>query len=195
MRQPPKPMLATVLMLGLALSGCGSAGSSATKVVRIPFTSTALVGNKIPARYTCDGQDIPPSLEWGAVPADTGELVLFVLGFIREPDSTRYAISVDWAVAGINPALHRLGSGELPHGVNIGLSESGKRRYSICPPKGTTEQYQFELYGMPTGTAVPSHFVGAQALGSLNIGSTSSPVIAHGAFVALYTRKPSHSRG
>jgi phosphatidylethanolamine-binding protein (PEBP) family uncharacterized protein len=177
------------LLGSLALSGCGSTEPSTAKVTRIPFTSTAFVRNSIPARYTCDGQDVSPSLEWGAVPADTGELVLFVLGFRHVPESTRFAVSVEWVVAGIKPTLHGLAAGVLPHGARAGRAENGKTRYSICPAKGAAEQYQFELYAMPASTAVPRSFVGTELLNALNINRAASPAIAHGAFVALYKRK------
>jgi phosphatidylethanolamine-binding protein (PEBP) family uncharacterized protein len=188
MRRPPT-LIAAALLSVFALAGCGSAESAATKVAKIPFTSTVLARNSIPALYTCDGKNISPSLEWGAVPADAGELVLFILGFRPEQNSTRFAVSVEWAVAGINPALHRLGPGTLPHGAKVGLSESGKRHYSLCPAKGTTEQYQFELYALPASMAVPPRFVGAEVLGTLNVNRPGTPTIAHGAFVALYKRK------
>jgi hypothetical protein len=111
MRQPPKAISGVVLLWVLAIAGCGSSGSSTAKSVpKIALKSPAIVGASIPARYTCDGKDISPPLEWGAVPADTSSLVLLVVGLIPEAATKTYKLSVEWAAAGLNPALHRLAS-------------------------------------------------------------------------------------
>jgi phosphatidylethanolamine-binding protein (PEBP) family uncharacterized protein len=191
MREPQKTIWCTVLLSTLALAGCGSdAPAKAKAVPRIPFKSAAVVREALPARYTCDGRDVSPPLEWGAVPADVGDLALFVVGFTPDPATKSYKISVEWAVAGLNPALHKLSAGQLPLGTFLGVASDDKRQsYSICPKRGTTVHYQFELYGLSEAVGISPDFAGLPVLKSLASNTGASGTQAHGAFIATYTRK------
>jgi phosphatidylethanolamine-binding protein (PEBP) family uncharacterized protein len=187
MPRSPKLLSAAALVSMLVLAGCGSTGSSspAIKGPKVAFSSPAIAsGTTLPAVYTCDGKDIAPPLEWGALPAGIGELVLFAVGLTPTPNGTAYHVSVEWAVSGIKPALHRLPAGYLPPHAHLGTTSSGKRRYSICPPKGTSEHYQFELYAIP-GTIVISHEFSGNSILETLIDSSA----AHGSFSVDYTRK------
>jgi phosphatidylethanolamine-binding protein (PEBP) family uncharacterized protein len=195
MRQTPKSTLSTVLLsavllLALALAGCGSSSSATAKkdVPTIPFKSAAIQAKQIPVRYTCDGQNISPPLEWGTVPAGVQHLALFVVGFTPEPATKTFKISVDWAVAGLNPALHKLAAGHVPPGAFLGLTTSKQRHYSVCPVKGKTVQYQFELYGEPSSLSVNHHFAALPVLNALVGRSGATLTNAHGAFLATYKR-------
>ena len=43
------------------------------------LTSTAFSeGGEIPIRFTCEGEDVSPDLDWSGVPASTRSLVLIV---------------------------------------------------------------------------------------------------------------------
>jgi len=98
----------------------------------------------LPANYTCDGNDTWPTLQWKGIPAGTAELVLFVLNI--EPVDE--ALFFDWAVAGLDPSLEEVKSGELPKGAVLGRNSFGKNGYSICPPK-SPETVIFALYALP----------------------------------------------
>ncbi len=191
MRQPPKAILGVLLLCALVLGGCGADSPAAAKAVpKINVRSTAISGDVLPARFTCDGRDISPPLEWGAVPPSVGRLALFLIGFTPDAATGGYSISVEWAVAGLNPALHRLAAGQLPAGAYLGVATDGKRqRYSVCPKKGTSVHYQFELYGIPASIVVSPQFAGASILSALTTPNSPTPAAAHGGFVAIYTRK------
>jgi phosphatidylethanolamine-binding protein (PEBP) family uncharacterized protein len=183
-----KTISGALLVAALALAGCGGGSSSSRLPIQtISLKSAAIDGRSIPARYTCDGRNTAPPLEWGAVPAGTASLVLFLVGVVPEPATKTYALSINWAVAGLNPALHKLGPGQLPHGAYVGVGSNGKRRYSLCPKKGQTEQFQFELYGLPSGDRVVHSFVGLPLLARL-ASTKSTPANAHGALIATYKR-------
>ena len=172
------------------LAGCGSADPPSPKpLATIPFESAAFARGAIPAVYTCDGHDISPPVEWGAVPAGTGDLALFVLGLKSEPTTKTYHVSVEWAVAGISPSLHKLAAGRLPPGAYAGVASDGKRRYSICPKKGADEHYVFELYGAPANVAISKGFAGIPVLQALSARGDSTSAVAHGSFLATYTRR------
>jgi phosphatidylethanolamine-binding protein (PEBP) family uncharacterized protein len=94
--------------------------------------------------YTCDGKDTWPELKWQGVPAGTAELILFVLNL--EP--VNEALFFDWALAGLDPSLSEIRSGEIPKGAVIGKNSFGKTGYSICPAK-SPETVIFALYALP----------------------------------------------
>jgi len=184
-RRPPVPACVAALLV-LSLAGCGE---SATAVAPITLTSSAIQGSSLPALYTCDGRDVPPPLEWGAVPAGTRELVLLVIGLTPSAESGSYGVSIEWAVAGIDPALHRLDPGRLPPGAYVGANSAGKHTYSICPRPGASQRYQFQVYSVPPRLRVAPNFVGMSALGALSQTSTSTSATGEGAFVAIYKRR------
>jgi phosphatidylethanolamine-binding protein (PEBP) family uncharacterized protein len=188
-----------VLLSALALSACS--GSSEPKSVTIPFKSPALVGTSLPALYTCDGKDISPPMEWGAVPPATKELALFILGLTPDRSNGGYTTSVEWSVSGLNPALHRIAAGKLPPGAHVGVTVTVKRkgkrkvsgfskpkRYSICPARGIAKRYQFALYAIPTTIAIAPTFVGVQILEAIANPESRYRSYAGGAFVASYKR-------
>lgn len=185
MRQPPKWTLRATLPLTLLLAGCGSAGApvAVKPVAKISFDSPA-IGKTIPARYTCDGKDVAPPLRWGAVPPGTGTLMLFAVGF-RQTSSSGDSASIEWAVAGVNPRLHRLDGGRLPPGAYVGLTSAGKRRYSICPKKGTSERYVFGLYALPAAVVISRNFAAVPILEAL---ANSSTATGYGTFNGVYKR-------
>jgi len=177
----------TILLPTLALTGCGA--TTATKPLpHIAFKSPAIQHTTLPARYTCDGHNTPPPLEWGTVPAGVTQLLLFVIGYTPEPATNTNKVSIEWAVAGLNPALHKLTAGTLPPGAYQGLNSNSKLGYSICPEKGHRVQYQFELYGLPPTTTISPDFAAASIITSLTEQHTTTPPTAYGAFAATYKR-------
>jgi phosphatidylethanolamine-binding protein (PEBP) family uncharacterized protein len=187
MRPRPVTTSCATLIAALAMAGCGSS-SSAPSLATIQFKSAAIAtGHPLPTRYTCDGIDVPPTLEWGAVPSGTGELVLLVVG-LAPGSANRYSASVEWAVAGINPRVHTLVAGHLPPGAHVGLANDGQRRYSICPKKGVSEPYQFMLYAVPASLKIAPNFAGISVLATLSRPLTQTSAIGQGAFVAVYQR-------
>ncbi len=182
-------MSGIALSATLALAGCGGSSAPRHKEAVVTLKSTAMVGRSLPAVYTCDGRDIHPPLEWGAMPAGTGEVALFLIELTPVPRSRVYSVSVDWAVSGVNPSLHRLAAGQLPRGAHVGAASDGKQRYSLCPKKGTTVQYRFELYGLPAGVRIAPRFAGESVIAALSSSKSSNPVNAHGSLIAFYRRR------
>jgi phosphatidylethanolamine-binding protein (PEBP) family uncharacterized protein len=192
MRRCPAAVFASfALLTAPALSGCGgsSPGPSDAAPAKVTFTSSAVVKHILSAQYTCDGKNVSPPLEWGAIPADTGELVLAEASLTPVPQSTDYNVKVEWAVAGINPALHKLAPGQLPPKAHIGLAANGRRQYSLCPKKGTAQEYQFLLFGVPAGARVAADFADEPVLADLTKAGARTYATAEGAFALVYVRK------
>jgi phosphatidylethanolamine-binding protein (PEBP) family uncharacterized protein len=190
-------LLSTLALVGCGTTSGGSEPSAAVKtggpVSSVSFKSAAIKSTAtglptIPAVYTCDGSDTPPPLEWGSVPARTGEVVLFVLGLVPIPGTNNVTISVEWAMAGINPALHHLDPEQLPQGAHAGVTSGKTQKYSICPKRGQAREYYFELYGLPQGDAVPLNFSGPEVLSKLAVTHHESIANAHASFGAVYKR-------
>jgi phosphatidylethanolamine-binding protein (PEBP) family uncharacterized protein len=190
MRRTSRVFTAVLLLPALAFAGCaGTSTATSGTPSHLAFTSPAITAHRLPATYTCDGRDTWPTLEWGKVPSGTGSLALFVVGITPEPTTHTYKASVEWAVAGLLPTLHRIASGRLPSYAYIGTNSDNKTSYSLCPPKGVPVQYQFELYGVPSDYGVASaHFSGVQLIQALSSPTSATRASSYGAFVAKYTR-------
>jgi phosphatidylethanolamine-binding protein (PEBP) family uncharacterized protein len=97
----------------------------------------------LPAAYTCDGAGGWPALAWSGVPAGSAELILYAMNIAPVGGK----LFVDWAVAGIDPALSGIEPSKLPKGTTVGTNSFGKRGYEICPEG--SETYVFAVYALP----------------------------------------------
>ena len=72
----------------------------------LQLTSSAFASNeKIPLRYSGDGEDVSPPLAWRDLPAGTAELALIC----DDPDAPTPHPWVHWVIWGLKPQ-----AGELP---------------------------------------------------------------------------------
>lgn len=101
--------------------------------------------SEIPAKYTCDGENLSPPLGVTGVPAQTQYLALIV------DDSDAPAGDwVHWLVWQIDPQIKEFVEGKSPEGAVQGLNDFGNNEYSgPCPPSGR-HRYQFKLYALDT---------------------------------------------
>lgn len=109
---------------------------------------------EIPSKYTCQGRDIAPPLEWDGVPENTRSLVLIV----DDPDAPDPKAPkmtwVHWVVYNIPPDTSGLPegatSGDLPPGSKDGLNDWKRTGYGgPCPPIGR-HRYFHKLYALDT---------------------------------------------
>lgn len=116
----------------------------------IQLTSTAFKeGETIPQKYTCDGQDVSPSLSWTGLPAGAKSLALIV----DDPDAPA-GIWVHWVLFNIPVSLSALPEGvaktaNVP-GVGVqGNNDFRKTGYGgPCPPRGKPHRYFFKVYAL-----------------------------------------------
>ena len=107
-------------------------------------------GEMIPVKYTCDGADFSPPLEWTAGPAGTKSFALIC----DDPDAPM-GTWVHWVIYDIPPTTLMLAEGitrekELPGGGTQGINDFRKIGYGgPCPPGGT-HRYFFRLYALDT---------------------------------------------
>jgi Raf kinase inhibitor-like YbhB/YbcL family protein len=118
-----------------------AADMSSLKLSSPEFSHTKL----IPARYTCDGEDVNPPLLIENIPSATKSLALIV----DDPDAPA-GTWVHWVVWNISPATAEIKEHSLPSNAQEGMSDFRKRGYGgPCPPSGT-HRYFFRLYALDT---------------------------------------------
>jgi Raf kinase inhibitor-like YbhB/YbcL family protein len=107
-------------------------------------------GEMIAAKYTCDGANFSPPLEWAGSPAGTRSFALIC----DDPDAPM-GTWVHWVIYDIPPTATMLAEGitrqkDLPGGGTQGINDFRKIGYGgPCPPGGT-HRYFFKLYALDT---------------------------------------------
>jgi len=97
----------------------------------------------IPSKYTCDGENISPPLQWSGIPQGTKSLVLIV----DDPDAPKKAWT-HWVVFNIAPTLTEIKEGEYPKGAYQGINDFKHPSYGgPCPPSGS-HRYYFKLFAL-----------------------------------------------
>ena len=105
----------------------------------------------IPARYTCDGEDVSPPLTWTGIPAGTRSLALI----IDDPDAPDpkhpRQVWVHWVVYNLPPDANGLAeAAALPSGAKVGRNDWQRADYGgPCPPIGR-HRYFHKLYALDT---------------------------------------------
>jgi Raf kinase inhibitor-like YbhB/YbcL family protein len=111
-------------------------------------------GAAMPAKYTCEGDDISPPLQWSGVPGGTQSLVLI----IDDPDApdpkAPRRTYVHWVLYDLPADSSGLpedaNSKGLPAGTKVGINDWKRADYGgPCPPIGR-HRYFHKLYALDT---------------------------------------------
>ncbi|MCD6360287.1 MAG: YbhB/YbcL family Raf kinase inhibitor-like protein [Armatimonadetes bacterium] len=117
------------------------------------ITSTAFEnGERIPARYTCEGENLSPPINLGDIPEGTVELALIC----HDIDAPRQGGWTHWVLYGLPPDVT-----ELPEGIPADETvddppcRQGNNTFPTigysgpCPPPGHGDhRYQFTAYAL-----------------------------------------------
>ena len=145
------------LVLVLFLASCSREGDQTVTeeegvAMSIQLTSSAFAeGNPIPAKYTCDGEDVSPPLKWSSMPEGTKSLAL-----ISDDPDAPVGTWVHWVIYGIPPDATELQEGVptsevLTNGAKQGITDFKRIGYGgPCPPPGGPHRYFFKLYALDT---------------------------------------------
>jgi len=177
----------------ILLSACGGGTQEATTApgeetegvkMAIDVRSTAFEeGGAIPARYTCNGLDVSPPLQWSPVPDGTRSLALIA----DDPDAASGAF-VHWVIYNLPPDTRRLPEDvpnreTLPSGAAQGVNGAGTVGYTgPCPPSGT-HRYFFKVYALDTELDP-----GGATKGDL-LSAMEGHVLAEGRLMGTYRRR------
>jgi Raf kinase inhibitor-like YbhB/YbcL family protein len=97
----------------------------------------------IPSKFTCDGENISPTLEVFEIPEGTESLVLIV----EDPDASS-GTWIHWLVWNIDKNTEMIPAGHTPAGSIEGTTSFGQPGYGgPCPPSGI-HRYFFKLYAL-----------------------------------------------
>ena len=117
------------------------------------LTSPSFENQKdIPKKYTCDGEDVSPSLAWSNVPEGAKSFAL-VVDDPDAPDPANPRMTwVHWVLYNIPATVNSLSEGikdaELPEGTLQGLNDWKRTSYGgPCPPMGK-HRYFHKLYAL-----------------------------------------------
>jgi len=150
----------------------------------ISLVSTAFAdGESIPVKYTCDGDNVSPPLQWGNLPEGTQSLALIV----DDPDAPSGEF-VHWVLYDLPPTLRG-----LPEGVSTDERPSqggtnGKNGANVsgytgpCPPSGA-HRYFFRLYALDYRLDASPGLSKSQLLQGME-----GDVLAQGELMGTYSR-------
>lgn len=98
-------------------------------------------GELIPKKYSCQGDDINPSLKWENVPNGTKSFALIM----DDPDAP-VGLWTHWLVKDIPADLNEISEDSVP-GAEVVNTAGGEAYHGPCPPSGT-HRYFFKLYAL-----------------------------------------------
>ncbi len=146
-------------------------------MAELTVKSPAFENNKlIPAKYTCDGDEVNPPLTIEGIPQGTQMLALI----IDDPDAPRGTFD-HWIVWGI-PPTSKIEENSVP-GIE-GLNSAGQRSYmGMCPPSGT-HRYFFKVYALDAKLVLSPSSTRKKDLEK----AMQSHILAKGELIGLYKR-------
>ena len=101
-------------------------------------------GEAIPTKFSCDGDDVSPELNWSGIPEGTASLALIM----DDPDAP-VGLWVHWVLFNLPPDSAGLAEGAAGVGLD-GLNSWSTTGYGgPCPPGGT-HRYFHKLYALDT---------------------------------------------
>lgn len=146
--------------------------------------SDAFVNNDyLSLKYTCDGDNVSPSIEWSKGPETTKSYALVC----DDPDAPS-KVWVHWVMFNIPPTITKLDE-NIPAEKNVlgtasqGTNDSGELGYSgPCPPSGI-HHYHFKVYALDCILALDAGTTKAKLETAIK-----NHVIAFGKIIGLYKR-------
>ena len=153
--------------------------------MKIKVTSSAFAeGGLIPAKYTCDGSDISPPLQWEAVPEGTKSIAL-----ISDDPDAPMGTWVHWVLFNLPAESKGLEENipqdkTLPNGARQGLTDFGRIGYGgPCPPSGT-HRYFFKIYALDTKLDLAAGAKKSELLKAME-----GHILGQGQLIGKYKRK------
>ena len=137
----------------------------------------------IPSKFTCDGENISPCLNWAGVPEGTQSMALI----IDDPD----APGGDWVhfiLFNIPPEIHQLSENFKVSAKPFSCMKAGKNSagqldyHGPCPPSGT-HRYFFKIYALDIMLTQPEGISKKDLLSAME-GHT----LSKGELIGLYQR-------
>jgi hypothetical protein len=168
----------------LALSHHHSAPVEGQAPATLQIQSSSFAnGGAIPRRYTCDGANDSPSLQWRGAPAGTKSVALMM----NDPDAP--IDFTHWLAYNIPPSARGLAEGAsargvMPQGSAEGTNSFGRTGYGgPCPPAGELHHYVFRLCALDIRLQLPPGAARDQVQSAIN-----QHILAEGQIIGVYRR-------
>lgn len=150
-RRRTKSVLLVGIIPAMALMQCAGAGSKEGDGSMIVKMRSAAFedGGTLPKKFTCDGVNVSPPLEWSHVPEGAKSLALIC----DDPDAPM-GTWVHWVIYGVPPDSTSLPEGVPTKEVIEGVALQGENDFKRtgyggpCPPPGKPHRYFFKLYAL-----------------------------------------------
>ncbi len=140
-------------------------------------------GETIPARHTCDGDELSPPLSFLGAPEETESYVVIM----EDPDSP-LPPTIHWLIWGISASSNFLSedqNGKSSAGVLQGTNSAGELGYfGPCPP--TTDRshhYQFKVYALDANIDLKEGASKSQLAAAMK-----GHIVARGELTGLYDK-------
>lgn len=141
-------------------------------------------GQRIPRKYSCDGEDVSPPLSWTGIPSETKSLALIV----EDPDAV-VGIWCHWVLFNLPATAENLPENvaripELTDGTRQGSNSWKRIGYGgPCPPGGT-HRYFFRLYALDSSLDIPAGVTSGKISQSMK-----GHVLGEASLMGLYGRR------
>ena len=149
----------------------------------LTITSKAFAeGEIIPAKYTCDAENISPEISWTKGPDKTKTYALIC----DDPDAPS-KVWVHWVVynipADVTELTEKFPTDSIYKNIENGINDFGTLGYSgPCPPSGT-HHYKFKIYALDCNLNLKAASTKAQLEAAMK-----DHIIANGMLTGLYKR-------
>jgi Raf kinase inhibitor-like YbhB/YbcL family protein len=144
----------------------------------LTITSSAFTeGGEIPARYTCDADNVSPPLAWSGAPDKTAAMAVVV----TDPDAAGF---VHWLAVNLEPVggLSQDVSGKPAAGTEGRNNFRNDGYGGPCPPSGS-HRYEFAVYALSERLDLSPGFSHDDLQRAM-----SGKVLAQGTLTASYRR-------
>jgi len=147
------------------------------------MTSSAFTeGGRIPSKFTCEGENINPELQFSDIPSHTKVLVLIV----DDPDVPEFVrkdkMYDHWVVFNIPPSTAQVLENSQPAGIPGKNTNGGLNYVGPCPPD-REHRYFFKLYALDKALALPPGATKAEVEKAMQ-----GHIIAHAQLIGRYEK-------
>jgi hypothetical protein len=135
-------------------------------------------GAAIPKKYTCDGQNVAPPLEWSGMPKESKSVAILC----EDPDAPSGTFT-HWVLYDVPASMERLGEGASVG--KAGVNDFGKAGFGgPCPPrKDNAHHYRFHVYALDVESLGPAGLSKQDASKAMK-----GHVLAEGELTGVYKR-------
>lgn len=161
--------------------------SSCRRDVNMAFTLESKAfspGQRMPAKFTCDGEDVSPALSWKGAPSNTKSFAIIM----DDPDAPS-GTWVHWVIYDIPEDVTSFQEGvakidELPDGTKQGITDFRRIGYfGPCPPKGAPHHYHFKIYALDSVLNLPARLSKADIEEAMD-----GHILAKAEYIGIYGR-------